>query len=176
MTKKRITILAGSVGILLILLLLLTIGMNAYFVSQEDAVNQVRVGENVTEIEEEYDPPQTMEADSDYTKKVTVRNQKAVPCYVRVSAEITPPIAEAGLEVDWNQTDWTEKQEDGYYYYKNVLPVGETTEPLLTELHATEELDDFSMIVYSESIQSEGFDSPQEAFASYEEGVVVEGN
>lgn len=169
MTKIRVTILAGS-AVFLLLLILLVVGINAYFTSQDEQINQVRVGENVTEIEEIYDPPQTMKAGSDYTKEVTVRNQKAVPCYVRVFADVTPPTAKDGLEADWNQTDWSERQADGYYYYKNVLSVGEATEPLLTTLHATENLDDFSMIVYSESVQAEGFDSAQAAFAPYEEG------
>ena len=95
---------------------------------------------------------------------MTVRNRGSVPCYVRVFAEAVDPGKSDALEIDWNRTEWTDKQKDGYYYYKEPLPVGAVTAPLFTTLHAAAELENFRMIVYSESIQAEGASAPQEAF------------
>ena len=62
----------------------------------------------------------------------------------------------------FNTEDWTEKQEDGYHYYKHILPVGVTSPALMTAVKIAddahlEELEDFQIIVYSESVQSEGY-------------------
>lgn len=143
-------------------------GINAYLVKQVERVNPLHVGENETCIEEQYDPPTAIEAGMTYQKEVRIKNEKSIPCYVRVFAEQKNPIADTYLAADWNRTDWTKA--DGYYYYNDVLETGESTEPLLTTLTASKDLDDFSMIIYSESVQARGYSSAQEAFASFEKG------
>lgn len=60
-------------------LLLLTGGICAYLISVANQTNSFTVGENVTRIEEDFDPPTTIEAGERYEKKVTVRNVKSVP-------------------------------------------------------------------------------------------------
>lgn len=146
-------------------LVLTTAGVYAFYTAADARTNAVTVGENVTRIEEVFEPPQSLEAGGDYTKTVSVRNQKSVPCYVRVFAEFSDPQMADILTADWNRVDWTEKQEDGYYYYKRVLPVGEATEPLFTALHAEADSNALTMFIYSESVHSEGFDSARAAFA-----------
>lgn len=145
--------------------LLLSGGIFAYLIATASQTNLFTVGENVTRIEEEFEPPETIVGGQSYEKRVTVRNEKSVPCYVRVFAEFADPRMAEYLAADWNREDWTDKQDDGYYYYKRVLPVGEATEPLFTTLRASKSLTEFQMIVYSESVQSKGFPSPREAFA-----------
>lgn len=133
--------------------------------------NQFTVGNNYSEIAEEYEPPAVLEADKSYTKKVAVSNcndsratNKTVPCYVRLFAEVEDPDVASRLEIDFNSSDWTNKQSDGYYYYKKVLNPGETTSPLFTTLSAKEDISDFAMICYSESVQCEGFEDAATAF------------
>ncbi len=145
-------------------LLLLTGGICAYLISVANQTNSFTVGENVTRIEEDFDPPTTIEAGESYEKKVTVRNVKSVPCYVRVFAEFSDPEQEDAMRLDFNTTDWTVKQTDGYYYYKSILPVGEATEPLFEKIYAEKDSSNLELIVYSESVQAEGASDPQTAF------------
>lgn len=145
-------------------LLLLTGGICAYLISTANQANLFTVGENVTQIEEVFEPPETIEAGQSYEKKVMVRNVRNVPCYVRVFAEFSDPEQADAMRLDFNTTDWTVKQTDGYYYYKKILPVGEATAPLFEEIYAEKDSAKLELIVYSESVQAEGSTSPQEAF------------
>lgn len=84
-------------------------------------------------------------SDSDVNKIVAVTNVKrdhAVPVYVRV--RLVPIMRYAnGDEGTGEQTavtyqfvnpaKWTEKQCDGYYYYKGILQPGTTTEELINK-------------------------------------------
>lgn len=160
---QKTTIAAICCGLCL---LLLTGAICAYLISVANRINEVTVGENVTQIEEEFEPPETMEAGQNYEKKVTVRNVKSVPCYVRVFAEFSDPEQADAMRVDFNSEDWTVKQTDGYYYYKSILPVGEVTKPLFEEIYAEKDSNNLELIVYSESVQAEGASDPQEAFAA----------
>lgn len=157
-------LLAAAIGINL----LAFGGIYAYRTAKDSAVNTFTVGENVTSIQETYNPPEELKTGESCTKIVKIKNEGSVSCYVRVLAEIEDPLIAEGLDIDWNTEDWTEKQADGYYYYKEPLAVGETTEPLFTTLKATKDLNDFKMLVYEESAQAEGHDSAMDAFASYE--------
>ena len=145
-------------------LLLLTGGICAYLISVANQTNSFTVGENVTRIEEDFDPPTTIEAGESYEKKVTVRNVKSVPCYVRVFAEFSDPEQSDAMRLDFNTKDWTIRQADGYYYYKKILQVGEATEPLFSQIYAEKDSNNLELIVYSESIQTEGASDPQAAF------------
>ena len=136
----------------------------AYFIYHEVAINTFTVGSQVSEIDEVWTPPEKMTAGKSYTKNVTVRNTGTSDCYARVFAEITDEKAAGSVAVDWNTADWTGKQADGYYYYKQQLAPGEKTKPLFTTLTASSDLSDFDMIVYEETVQAQGADSPQEAF------------
>ena len=53
---------------------------------------------------------------------------------------------------------------DGYYYYSRVLNAGEESSSLFTTLTAKENVSDFEMICYSESVQAYGFAGAKEAF------------
>ena len=160
-TAQKTTIAAICCGLCL---LLLTGAICAYLISVANRMNQVTVGENVTTSEEEFEPPARLEAGQRYEKKVTVRNLKSVPCYVRVFAELSDPEQAETIQIEFNAEDWTTKQADGYYYYKKRLPVGEATEPLFEELYAEQDSSNLNLIVYSESVQAEGAGDPQEAF------------
>lgn len=136
----------------------------AFLVSRHNIVNEFSAGENSSHIEEEFGDYAGFTASESYTKEVAVKNDGSVECYVRMFAEIESPDVAEKLTVNYNNDGWTEKQEDGYYYYKNRLKPGEKTAPLFTEITANHDTDEFQMICYSETVQAGGAENPVDAF------------
>jgi len=69
--------------------------------------------------------------------------------------------------VDWNMDDFL--YEDGYFYYYFPLEAGEETSSLMTSISVSgelkeEEIQAFSLIVYAESYQADGFTNYIEAW------------
>lgn len=158
-SKKTISFLIAA---LLIALLIPT--AIAYYIVKDNVNNSFTVGENTSHIEEIYSPPVQLEAGESYEKTLTVKNDGSIPCYVRVFAEIEDPRIAEAITVDFNTNDWTSKQSDGYYYYKKILNVSESTSPLFTSLNVSKDVAEFQMICYSETVQAAGYSDPQEAF------------
>ena len=150
--KRSICIAKGSTVTAVAVCLLMVAAVSAVLVMMDSRSNRFSTGEN------------RMYPDSDYEKKMWVRNTGDVPCYVRVFAEVQDPDIREKLEIDYNTSDWSAKQPDGYYYYNRILAVGESTEPLFTTLHPTDELDSLNIICYSETVQSDGASSALDAF------------
>ena len=144
-------------------LLLGIIGTAFGFLHSNDSLRNVfTIGKNVSEITEEWTPPNRELRPGETCKKVVrVSNTGTVPCYVRVFAEITEQDTRDSIDVDYNTDSWT-KHDDGYYYYNKAINPGEKTEPLLTRLKVkgTESVGrsvgSFAMICYEETVQSEG--------------------
>lgn len=152
-----LTLLAGAVGI------------NAYLTDADRVTNNISIGINTTEIVEEFSPPESVQPGDSFTKKVQVKNVGSVDCYVRVFCEYSDSDFIDLFTLDLNTSDWSSKQNDGYYYYSKILKPGELTEPLFTTVtyHGLDEFQDsLDIIVYEESVQSEGFTNPADAFAS----------
>lgn len=141
-------------------------GIFSYYIAHELLNNEISVGTQISQIEEDWSPPDEIKTGGTYDKEVSVKNTGSVPCYVRVLAELENPDMAEALNIDFNTTDWTEKQSDGYYYYKHVLDSGASTKPLFTKLKATGNLSELSLIVYEETVQAAGSSSPIDAFAS----------
>lgn len=149
-----------------VLCIMLITAATAILVMIETKSNQFSTGKNTSSIEEKFDMYYGLYAGEDYEKEVRVKNTGDVPCYVRVFAEFEDPDVRQKIEVDYNSVDWSEKQDDGYYYYKKPIASGESTEPLFTTLHVLEDSDRLHMICYSETIQSDGAESAINAFSS----------
>lgn len=170
MFEKNIRI---RVLLILTLCILGSVGtIYAYFKVSDSVTNPISFGNNTIEIIEEFDSPEDPQPGSSFTKKPTVKNTGSVPCYVRMFVEFSDNVAANHATIDFNTDDWSEKQADGYYYYKKVLPVGSVTEPLFTTVTFNsdadvEEIQAFEIIVYGESVQSENYSLPTEAFANY---------
>lgn len=137
----------------------------AFLISKDAVSNPFTAGENTSHIEESFGSYEKFEKGKSYEKDVAVKNDGSVTCYVRVFAEIEDPDAAENITIDFNKTDWTEKQADGYYYYKKSLKPGEKTTSLFTTLKAKETIDEFKMICYSETVQAYGYSSAVKAFA-----------
>lgn len=159
-------------GIIFLLLALLSCGsVFAYFTSQKEKVNAMTFGENVITTEEEFPEPDPKPGDS-VKKEVSIKNTGDVPCFVRTKILFSNNDAENVSTIDINTTDWV-KNADGYYYYKKIVPVEKNTSLLMTAIKIADNanldtLEDFEVIVYSESVQSEGFKDSEylEAFKS----------
>ena len=162
--KRAAKGLAKTDLLVLFLLCLMLVGVTAGFLISTDSVtNRLSCGYNTAEIVENYVPLSSFAKGEEVTKEVKVRNEGSVPCYVRVFAEISRPEAREAIDVDFSTSDWS-KMSDGYYYYSRVLNAGEESSSLFTTLTAKENVSDFEMICYSESVQSYGFAGAKESF------------
>lgn len=152
------------------------LGISAYFTSTDIANNTFTVAENTIKITEDFpsgiipsspndeylpdenDPDAPVEMPSDeisLRKKVNVENTGPTPVAVRVNVTFSTADMKKVSELDINTEDW-EEREDGYYYYKQVLDVGASTNPLFNKVifssdATSAQLKDFSIYVYSES-------------------------
>ena len=145
--------------------------IHSIFVETEALINKFTVGENTIEIIEEFDPEDEIDPGDSFVKKPWVKNTGSVPCYVRMWAEFNDNKVAEVASVDYNNSDWTVKQSDGYYYYKKVLQPGNTTKPLFTTVTIASDADpeilnEFDIIIFAESVQSEGYSSFDDAFNS----------
>lgn len=174
--KHRIMLLAS-----LFLVLLVATGMTlAYQTAHDHELNTIMPGYNDTAIEEHFPTPKPAEpGESDYTKEVAVKNYNSVPCYVRVFVKV----ANEDIKVEYlyhgkegmNTEDWVYNPEDQFYYYKAVLNPGETTQNLMDQIRVTvpenvytEDLEEESVIIYEESVQSKNADTG-ENWPTYQE-------
>ena len=168
---------------------LLGIGATAaYLTSWDEAENLVAVGQNTTEIVEEFpDPtPVPVEENPEYPKKVSVRNSAEgkngshVDCYVRMSVGYSH--SEIAQGIVWKELDtenWIHGK-DGYYYFKKPLKEGESTTPLFTgfmidsskvDTAYLELIPEFEIQIYEESVQADGFSDYEQAWADFHASV-----
>ena len=152
--KKKIVIL-----VIVIITVLGSLIVYAYFTARAKKTNNVRLGFNKIEIVEDYKPPLKMEKGIEFTKKPYVINTGDVDCYVRLKVAVSDSRIEKDLTIDYNNTDFIHDETDGYWYYKKELKPNEETEPLFTKVSISENADNlvlegFDIYVYGESIQT----------------------
>lgn len=149
---KRQILTKALISILLVAVLMIG-GTIAYLVQGSNEVsNTFQVADPGTSVVEEGDS-------SAEHKTAKVQNTGNVPVYVRaiavvVSAEDSPAVNAEDMTIGYNTEKWTYDETDGYYYYKEILPVGETTAPLftgVTDIEAPENAN-FSIQVYQECV------------------------
>lgn len=133
----------------------------------DPAINDLSVGLNTVEVDEEFDPEP--DEGGKVAKTVRAKNTGDCPCYVR--AYVLPAVSSDFASIDWGGSPWSDPDGDGYRYYGDVLEPGAETQPLLTAIHMTDgalERDGGSpeALVYVESVQSEGFEDGVQAFAA----------
>lgn len=132
----------------------------ALFSNEDAAVNRLSVAYHDTEIQERFEPPARLEPGTEIPKEVTVANTGTDACYVRVLCEFADSDAEAFASLDYNQAAW--ERHGDFWYYKQVLGGGETTEPLITRIAIADAgeqiLEDIEVLVVQESVQAKGPD------------------
>lgn len=130
----------------------------AFLSSQDDAANAFTVSSTSIEINEDFpDSPPIIEQGS-VTKVVSIENTGTGACFVRAIVELSDSSASAYASFDVNDEAWTEKKPDGYHYYREALPVGAITEPLITSVDISEKpaegYQSFDVIVHAEGAQA----------------------
>lgn len=158
---------------------------SAYFSAYDKMDNQVAVGRNVTEIEEDFPGPTPTPVgdDMEFKKTVVVSNNVSgeimsnVDCYVRVMVSYSNyDIGNAVSLVGLDTVNWVYNSSDDYYYYKKSLAKGASTTPLFTGFRVEQEklekqyldkIDDFHINIYEESIQKGEFEDYQSAWNYY---------
>lgn len=146
-------------------------GIYGYLSARDEKQNTAFIGENTIEPEESFEPPSEIKPGSSFLKEPSLKNTGNTACYVRMFAECSDSRIGKFLSMDFNGQEWTEKQADGYYYYKLPLEPGETAIPLFTRVTVSDEaeedaLEDFEIIIYGESIQKGKNQSYTEAWKS----------
>lgn len=127
----------------------------AYSFDADSAENIFCVGSQVSEI-------CGAEAGSG-TGGITVENTGTADCFVRVFAAVADPGSGADIDGLINKAGWTERQEDGFFYYREMLAPGERTAPLM-EGGAQVETGEPEIIIYEETVQAAGSEDPLYAF------------
>lgn len=155
-----------------------------YQTAYDAAVNKIGVGNITTGIDEEFPtpPPVSPEENTEISKKIWVTNkasgtnETSVNCYVRVAVGYSDNDIGKAVMMNGQDTENWIYCDDGFYYYKNILKEGESSSPLCTgftvnsaKLEKTywEQLENFQIQVYEESVEANGFDDYKSAWAYY---------
>lgn len=160
-------------------------GTFAFLTASDKQENLLAAGHNTTTIEEEFPKPPTVPVteNPEYTKTVRAANRTSaengfgVDCYVRImlsysNSDIGRAVTLQGL----NTQEWVYHEDDGYYYYTGVLKEGQQTPPLFTGFRIDSGkvedawkrwIDEFSIEIYEESVQAEGFSDYQSAWSYF---------
>ena len=85
----------------------------AYLIDRQETVNRIKIVENKTHIEEEFDPPADPGPGSVIKKKPCIVNDSVIPVYVRVRVVFSNLDAQAQCEPLKIKDSW-KTGEDGY--------------------------------------------------------------
>lgn len=109
-----------------------------YFTSNDEEVNNFKVGDIDIEIDEEFTPPEEWDG-SKYKKVVKIQNNSSGDALIRVSIsarwvdENGDPWAgdSSYIKLNFSNNEYWKAASDGYYYYSKIIPKGEYTEDIL---------------------------------------------
>lgn len=148
--KKKLALAAA----LVLVLSLTAYGTVAFLTASDTAHNVITAGTVTIELLDQTKTGGALETfpasgvkvmpGSAVSKVVSVKNTGESTCWVRVKLENNVTLASASgasapagdnVGLDLNTEQWcTVPGSDGWYYYRNPLPAGETTAPLFTEV------------------------------------------
>lgn len=158
-------------------------GTWAYFIHMQSLQNAFSVGTNTITVTEEFEPPKEMETGENvFKKKVQIENTGTVPCFVRAfvdfsdsgitnisqispdgtnyypASEYTKHLPEGWVYIPEEENSGSSNSLlGGYYYYTEIVDPGRKTVPLFekvkTHFDTVDQIVDYDMIVYSESVQ-----------------------
>lgn len=127
-------------------------GTSAYLTAHLEILNRLTVGWNDTVTEEEFPTPTPVPPGESVVKKVRIKNTGPVPCYIRASLLVS----EGTVTLEGMDTEHWADGKDGYYYYKDVVQPGGSTEELFTAVSVGQAPvgDTVTVTVYEESVQA----------------------
>lgn len=181
MNKKKLIILIVS----FVLIISVAAGITyAFIISQVDnddaAENDLKVAETRTLlIEEEIELPETITPGTTVKGEVSVQNTGNIDSFIRAKIVFSNNSAEEFCDISIAE-DWEYNSSDGYYYYKKIVEP-DTTIQLFESIKVKENKDDgtayttddmvnFDIIIYTESIQTSDKTSDEcsEAWSEYQ--------
>ena len=155
---------------------------NAYLSAVDPKENNFTVTKDVAQISESFPEVSKQQMYNEFTKEVKVKNTGTTDCFVRVYVDFSDSrvrdkakIVNGVTEYTWAQLlnidteNWkyisdTSTKLGGYFYYKKVLQINQTTPALFTKVKVDyrdndsdsniDKIDDFDIIVYSETVQT----------------------
>lgn len=110
-----------------------------------------------TEIEEDV---------SDMTKHVVITNTGETDCYVRVKV-----FSGSQFEIAYTPGSGWSQEADGYWYYSEILPAGESTSELLAKIQVPEGYTDTFNIVVVQECTPVLYDEGGQPYADWERKV-----
>lgn len=156
----------------------------AYLQHQTEQLNPFQIGTDTLEIQETFTPPPQMGMQNSVEKTVTVENTGTSNQFVRVFLDFSDSSARDRSQIVYTLggevqvTDWdtfrntppegwvyvsegTDALLGGYFYYTEILAPEAVTPPLIAEIRTDfgtgsnpDQITDFDVIVYSESVQT----------------------
>lgn len=138
----------GTTVLTVILLFVFAIsGILAAWEANGDTTNKITIASVKGSIEEIYKQDPTVYPNGTIDKVVNVRNTGTIDCLVRVKVDkvwgsdrtddntLIPDssLSTDNIQIAFNSVDWIYFPDDGYFYYKHVLPPGELTNAALFE-------------------------------------------
>lgn len=136
---------------LFLLSVLIFSGTSAYLTDHQKIINRITAGYNETETEEEFPSPTPVSPGEAAVKKVCVRNQGSVACYIRVSLSVSQgEVTLEGLDTE----NWIREEE--FYYYRHVVNPGMSTSELFTGVtpQNIRDVEEIAVTVIEESVQA----------------------
>ena len=96
------------------------------------------------------------------TKEVAVHNDGLSDAYIRVRFLFSDAVMGSNCTVDFNDTDWVYNSSDDFWYYPEVVEVGDDTPNLCNTITVSssmnaEDITDFDCIIYAEAMNSMAF-------------------
>ena len=148
--KTRISLFVVAAALLCIALM--TNSTIAYFTTSAIARNVITAGNIQVDLVEKdfagnaFENPVNVVPGDQVEKVVTIENTGSNPCWVRINVEKSVELAEGVtgevdlslITIDFNTTDWTEK--DCWFYYNTMLEPEKTTEALFTTVTFSEDM------------------------------------
>ena len=149
---------------------------SAYLSGNEGSANTLYVANNRITVDETFPSPDPLtEGENVFTKDVRIKNTGNVPCFVRVFVDFSDDDVRRSSEVSPDGTNYYSFDEyilhlpsgwiyggDSYFYYQYPLEVNETTPSLIktvkTTFSSADDVEEYDIIVYAESIQTRARD------------------
>lgn len=170
---KKIKVKVSLIIATSLLLTLATIYTTLLFVLDTDKeTNNVVVGYNDIEVEEEFNPPSELkQGENTYQKAVSVKNTGNTDAYVRVFVafsskeieDISQVSGDSGVTYSSFSTfvppeGWVKNNTDGFFYFEDPISPQESTPDLITNVKTTfanaEDVQQYEILVYAESVQA----------------------
>ena len=134
----------------------LSIGLAFAFLTDSDhAINNLTVGQTDVQIEEDFEPPASLDPGNSFKKEVSIRNVGTGPAYVRVLVGYSSNALKEALRIDFDDESWTSEDGESYRYYLSALYPNDSTTPLFTKAEIVSTVEDnqqaTDIFVYAEA-------------------------